>query len=312
MNNYFGIDTSNYRTSAAIFGNKNYSIRKLLPVKDNEIGLRQSDALFLHTKQLPVIIEELFNTSQINANSINAIAVSSKPRDIEDSYMPCFLAGVSVAKSLASVLNIKAYEFSHQEGHIAAAIYSSKNIGLFNKQFIAFHVSGGTTEALLVSPDKDGFNTKIISRTLDLNAGQVIDRVGHMLGFSFPSGADLDLLAQNHDAVFTKPSIKGDDFCLSGLENQCKAMLENKSKEYIARYLFDYIGDTITAVAGSLLNHYHGLDLLFSGGVMANYIIRNKILNNFNAYFASPEFSGDNALGTAILAAIKHGENLWN
>ena len=146
---FLGIDTSNYTTSAALYNPEKGEIiqrKKLLPVKEGELGLRQSDAVFAHVKQLGEIVETLIDG---NRYEIEAIGVSTRPRDIEGSYMPCFLVGDMVTKTLSSVLKTPRYEFSHQQGHIAAALFSAGRLDLMNEKFIAFHLSGGTTEALL-------------------------------------------------------------------------------------------------------------------------------------------------------------------
>ena len=195
MSIYLGFDTSNYRTSVALYGDIIKSERKFLTVKKGELGLRQSDAVFLHTKQMPLVIKNLFSKEPADLNNIKAIGASTKPRDSIDSYMPCFLVGKNVAQSLSTIVGVPFYEFSHQAGHIAAAAYSANSLELINKKFIAFHVSGGTTEALLVTPSDNVFSVEIIAKTLDLNAGQVIDRLGNMLGFPFPSGEYIEKLA---------------------------------------------------------------------------------------------------------------------
>ena len=154
MSYFLGIDTSNYTTSVAIYdSNKNICIakRKLLDVAVGEKGLRQSDALFQHIKQIHILVEQMMNEFQ---GEISAVGVSSKPRNVQESYMPCFLAGISVAKSIAAVLKVPVFEFSHQSGHIAAALFSVERLDLVGKDFFAFHISGGTTELLFVTPDK--------------------------------------------------------------------------------------------------------------------------------------------------------------
>lgn len=305
---YLGIDTSNYTTSVALIDeNKNIIQRKkLLPVKDGELGLRQSDAVFHHTAQLHSLYTDLIK--DINPAYIKAVGVSTKPRPIEGSYMPCFSVGANTAKIISATLNIPLYEFSHQEGHIAAAIYSSKAIKLFNEKFIAFHVSGGTTEAVLANPFKGGFNLDIIAETLDLNAGQAIDRVGLMLGFKFPCGKELEKSALSYkgELKVKKPTLKNENCCLSGIENICKNLYENNSsKEYISAYCLKYIENTLGEMADKLLKKYGNLPLLYAGGVMSNSIIRSSFEKKYGAYFAEPEFSADNAAGIAYLAYRK-------
>ncbi len=206
-----GIDTSNYTTSCALYDSESGSIiqkKKLLPVKSGEKGLRQSDAVFHHTQQLHILLNELFDEFE---GKIEAVGVSSKPRDVEGSYMPCFSVGVNTAYSIASVIKKPVYEFSHQSGHIASAAYSADRLDLLNEEFIAFHVSGGTTEGLLVSPDYNKIiSERIITETADINCGQAIDRCGVMLGLAFPCGPALEKLAES-SANRIKPMISFKD-----------------------------------------------------------------------------------------------------
>lgn len=302
-----GIDTSNYTTSAAIFDTDTNSVqqaKKLLPVKTGDCGIRQSDAVFHHTKQLPDIISSL----DFSGRKIDAVSVSSTPRECEGSYMPCFLAGVSVAKSIASVNSIPLYTFSHQQGHIAAAVFGSNSENLFSSPFVAFHVSGGTTEALLVKPDKSSFITaQLIAKTSDLNAGQLVDRIGVMLGLQFPCGIELENLANNFIGdIKVKPSLKGMDCSLSGFENKItKLYSDTNDKAYVAAYTLKVISETLISMTKAILSHYGNLPLIYAGGVMSNQIIKKDVLKMYDANFAPTQFSADNAVGTAYLGAKK-------
>lgn len=304
----FGIDSSNYRSSAAaVFDDNSFvSERKLLFVENGKRGLRQSDAVFLHTKQLPNIVAEVLN--QVAPEEIKCIGVSAKPRNVLHSYMPCFLSGVSLANVMGASLKVPVFEFSHQEGHISAALLSANRLDLFDRRFIAFHLSGGTTEAVLVSPSGDGgFLTEIVGNTLDLNAGQVIDRVGVMLGLEFPSGPALEILAQKGKAKKgVKPCIKEFDCALSGVENICKKMLDDGEKfEDIAATALEYVILTICNMAIAVKEKYNNLPFVFSGGVVANNELKKRLTDVLKADFASPELSGDNAVGVALLAKRK-------
>lgn len=298
-----GIDTSNYTTSVSAFdGEKMIFRKKLLPVKEGEKGIRQSDAVFHHTVQLPELLNDL--CSEITAD-ISAVGVSVKPSNQEGSYMPCFLTGIAVAKGISSALKIPIYEFSHQDGHIAAALYSCGKTDLMNKKFIAFHISGGTSQGLLVTPNGNRFNTELLCDSLDLKAGQAVDRVGLMLGLKFPCGAELEKLALLSDKNFDKIKVfhKNSSFSLSGVENKCKQMLNNhESSCDIALYCIKYIESALLETCSSLLNRYGSLPVVFSGGVMSNSIIRKDFEKKFGAYFAEPVFSSDNACGIAYLA----------
>lgn len=305
MSIYLGIDTSNYTTSVSLYDSitgKAISKRKLLPVKTGELGIRQNDAVFHHTQQLPQLIDELFTENV----KIDAVGVSSTPRSVKDSYMPCFTVGTSLAKSIGKILNIPVYENSHQQGHIVSALYSIDRLNLISKPHIAFHVSGGTSEAILVNAD--GFmSTKIIGGTSDLNAGQLVDRVGVMLGLYFPCGKELEKLAQNcNDEIKIKPSINKYQCSLSGFENKAKALYEqNISKEYIAKFTLKAVENSFAGILQNILFEYGNLPVVFAGGVMSNSIIRESMIKRFDCMFSLPEYSTDNAVGVAVLTSYK-------
>ncbi len=303
-----GIDTSNYTTSVALFDSESGEIkqqRMLLPVKHGEKGLRQSDAVFHHTNRIGLLMQELFDGF---GGEIDAIGVSEKPRDAEGSYMPCFLVGLNIAKSLGAAMNKPVYGFSHQSGHIMAALYSSGRTELMNEKFIAFHVSGGTTEMLLVTPDSERiFNAGILGASTDLNCGQAIDRAGVMMDIDFPCGKELERLAKQSDKIFNpKVCVSNGNCSLSGLENQCKKQIsQGVPKEDVARYCLDFVAKTLEKMTEYAVSRFGDIPIVYAGGVMSDEIIRNRISEKFKADFAKPEFSCDNAAGTAVLAAVR-------
>lgn len=301
---YLGIDTSNYTTSCAIYDDITDTIvqrKKLLPVKAGELGLRQSDAVFHHTVQLPRLIQELF--SDFNG-SINAVGVSEVPVRQEGSYMPCFLPGVSAATTVACVNKIDLYKYSHQQGHLMSALFSTGKRELYGKEFLAFHVSGGTTQLLSVKGDLE---STLVASSLDLKAGQAVDRVGVMLGFPFPAGRYVDELASKSGKKYKINLKLNNGNCnLSGVENKCKEMFKNgESKEDICRYCIDYIMTALEKMMLYAKNKYGDMPVLFSGGVMSNSIIKKYFTEKYGAFFAEPEFSSDNAAGIAILASMR-------
>ena len=307
MSIYLGIDTSNYTTSVCLYDSVSGEViskRKLLPVKNGELGLRQSDAVFHHVQQLPGLFEEAFGEY---TGQLKAIGVSYAPRTEEGSYMPCFTVGLTAASILSSVLKVPVYRFSHQQGHIAAALYSVDRLDLLHQKHIAFHVSGGTTEALLVN-GADGFvTTDIVAKTLDLNAGQLIDRVGVMLGLQFPCGKELETLAlQCDETIKVRPTLKGLDCCLSGGQNIAEKYLkEGRSPEVVARFTMEFIAAAIVGMSQRISEEYGDLEFVYAGGVMSDSIIRDELRSLHQCVFALPEFSSDNAAGTAVLASVK-------
>ena len=299
-----GIDTSNYTTSAALFDGVNILQKKqLLPVKPGELGLRQGDALFHHTVQLPALLEELLAELPGGAE-ITAVGVSNRPRAVEGSYMPCFLAGTAAARGIAAALNVPVRNYSHQQGHLAAALFSARRLDLLAGEFLAFHVSGGTTEGLHVRPN---LQCDCVCGAADLKAGQLLDRVGVMLGFPFPAGAALDQLACN-GTLRRKIKVSADDAgChLSGIENQCRQMLEQRvTPENIARYCVESVAAALLELILRAIKCSGELPILCAGGVCCSKVIRTRVLEQYpDAMFAQPEFSADNAAGAAILAAL--------
>lgn len=304
-------DTSNYTTSAAVFdidrGEIIANLKMPLEVREGERGLRQSEALFAHIKNLPTLCTKL--SEHYEHSQLCAVGCSAYPRDAENSYMPCFLAGKSAAYALASS-GVPIYEFSHQSGHVAAALWHCGKRELFEKEHIAFHVSGGTTEILHVLPDDAAFKIECVGGTSDINAGQLIDRVGVMLGLRFPCGPALEVLADEFAKSGKKCSIT-QKICvdkmtcnLSGGENKASAALKSgASRDEVAYFILDLIARTLDAMSKSAEEVYGRLPIVYAGGVMSNGMIKEYLKCRHDAAFAPPEYSADNACGTAILSA---------
>lgn len=300
-----GIDTSNYTTSVAIMsldGELLANIKEPLPVKKGERGLRQSDAVFAHVKNLPKVMQK---AGEYLANTrLVAVGASERPRNVEGSYMPCFLCGISARDSIIAATSVKGYSFSHQCGHIMAALYGSENSDMLSEQFVAFHISGGTTEMLKVKGNGISFNAELIGGTADLNAGQVIDRVGVYMGLSFPAGCKMEELALSNNKKIPKhkPKCIGYEFNLSGLENLAKQLYDRECDPSLtAAFTFDYIASAITSVCEAYEAQNGKTKFVFAGGVMSNSIIKNRLAERFDAIFAEPSLSSDNAVGIAAL-----------
>ncbi len=297
-----GLDTSNYTTSIAYFdgvGGENCS--ELLPVKQGELGLRQSDAVFSHTKSLPVLSGRLF--SHVDPGTVTAIAVSTRPRAVEGSYMPCFTVGYSHAKLLSDVLKVPLFEVSHQQGHVAASLWSAGELELMDQPHLAWHLSGGTTELLLVEPEGKNVCCSRIGGTTDISAGQLIDRTGQLLGLPFPAGKHLDTLssdAQRRDVFRVKcPQM---EFSLSGVQNKVQQFFAAcGDPTETAAYALRCVCQAVLLATKNAVKAYPGLRVVFSGGVASNAMLR-QALAPLDPVFAQPSFSTDNAMGVAVLA----------
>lgn len=305
-----GIDTSNYTTSAALYAPEMelpVSVGKLLPVKSGECGLRQSDAVFAHVKNLPEVVPQAMSRFD---GPILAVGVSTRPRDTEGSYMPCFLTGVATATATAAALRVPLYSFSHQANHVAAAAVTAGRPELLERPFLAWHLSGGTSELLYVEPDEDRIiRCRRIGGTSDLAAGQAIDRAGVMLGLDFPCGKSLDALSLTAETTI-KParlSVRETEMSLSGLENKTKELIAaGTAPAVVARFVLETVLFSVERVTANAREQMGKLPVLCAGGVMCNTLIRERMQKAFHAGFAPAAFSADNATGTAVLAYTKH------
>ena len=303
---FVGIDTSNYTTSVAVSdadGEVLVNLKAPLPVKMGECGLRQSDAVFEHVRNLPLLTEQM--RACLRGRTVRAVGVSAQPRTVDGSYMPCFLSGVAAAEMLAAGLDVPLFRFSHQDGHIMAALASSggkDRIG--NAPFAAFHVSGGTTEMLYVQPQEDGFCVEQIGGTADLNAGQAIDRVGVLMGLQFPCGREMEQLALQWNGKLPAPRVcVRDGVCnLSGLQNLAGKLWEqSKDPAMVCAYVFSFVGKTLEKMTEDLDARLGHLPIVYAGGVMSNRYLQMLLGKRADTYFALPQFSADNAAGVALL-----------
>ncbi|QCX32696.1 O-sialoglycoprotein endopeptidase [Caloramator sp. E03] len=298
-----GIDTSNYTTSVAVVDNGKivYDTRKLLKIKTGEKGLRQSEALFQHVNNLPLILNDK------SVSNLDAVCVSIKPRPIEESYMPVFKAGQSIAEAIAYTNNINIYYTTHQEGHIEAAC---RSIDFEYKEFVALHLSGGTSEVLHIKRDK-GYFIKKIGGTKDISLGQFIDRIGVALGFEFPAGKYVDSLAMSKDdAGLRIPSrVDGLEFNLSGQETLGLKYINMGYNPYEICYAAMLcISKTIEKTINNILKTYN-LPVLIMGGVASSEFLRNYISKRFYnlVFFGDPKYASDNAVGIAYIGYMNQG-----
>ena len=304
---YLGIDTSNYTTSIAIVDRDGRIIedrRKPLVVERGKKGLRQQEALFQHIKNLPDLMEEI----SADLSLIKAIGVSTRPRNVEGSYMPVFLAGENAGRIMSKSLRIPMKRFSHQEGHIGACLMENRA----DEGFLSIHLSGGTTEAVLTHNTRDNLLTEVVGGSLDISMGQLIDRIGVHIGLDFPCGLELDGMSRDGKLIDLKlqPKIKDGWVNLSGYENIFKRLLDegSNSREDVIYTLFQKLGEVIVELI-EFAKDYHQVNRIYLvGGVSANSIIRARLKElAMDINFPEKGLSTDNAVGVAYLAAWKKG-----
>ena len=300
-----GIDTSCYTTSVAFssVGRIVNCKRRLLSVEQGERGLRQAEGVYQHTRALPELLEQLIEETP--EAKIKGICVSARPRNKDDSYMPVFMTGVSFARALAAALHVPLEFTSHQQGHIRAAMVDS---GLPDGNFVALHLSGGTTQTVLT--DTNVSEIKEIGGTSDLNAGQLVDRTGVYLGLHFPCGPELEKLAKNGNAKSLIPvSSKNLTCSFSGSETQVQRMIkEGINPSDIAMEVYSFLARSIARLIASAAEEAHVRNFLLAGGVASSSLLREllpqrvkKLNSSLKLYWARPELSGDNACGVALI-----------
>lgn len=317
MSVYLGIDTSAYTTSLAVVddqGNILQDERILLSVPDGERGLRQSEAVFQHVKNLPLLFEKVRGIS----SRLSAVAASTKPRPAEESYMPVFKAGESAARVLSLSSGIPLYTVSHQEGHVMAGIYNNPSL-LAREEFLVVHFSGGTSEVLHVKRGTASFfDMEECVRGLDIHAGQLVDRIGVAMGLPFPAGKEMEKLAlkvEEKEGMLAIPSsVSKEGFSFSGAETMALRLWEKGcSREELAFAVLRVIANTLEKVLLMVSKERGVKDVLLVGGVMSNRLIKERLTKRLEhkgvglrLYFAYPHLSTDNAVGVALLARAVH------
>ena len=310
-----GFDTSCYTTSMAAVDLKGDLVsgnQILLEVEKGNRGISQSKALFQHLHNLPDITKLI--ADQMQSLDIVAVCSSSKPRPIQDSYMPVFMVSHLVGKAIANLLKIPFYETTHQEGHIMAGLSSVKELD--DDKFLAIHLSGGTSEMLEVYRRRSEFAISILGGTQDLHAGQFVDRVGVALGLPFPAGPELEKLALRgqQGKVIIPSFVRELEIGFSGAETHAMRLIQSgENPEDIALAVFTCLNKTLEKWITRAIQRSDIRNILMVGGVSSNRIIRqhlesrlNRVDRSLKLFFAHPSLSRDNAVGVALLGLEKY------
>lgn len=305
---FLGIDTSCYTTSVAVIARDGSLIaeaRKILDVKEGRCGLQQSEMVFQHTRNLPALMEQVFCDRKVR---LLGVAVSGFPRPLPDSYMPAFLAGVSVAKAVALVNDLPLHIISHQENHMEAGMWSAH--GPASDRFLMLHASGGTTDLLLcVKNDRERYDITQIGGSIDLHAGQFIDRIGVALGMQFPAGKALEKLAETAKIMEEVPvSVRGTNISLSGPATSALRTLQScENKAGMALGVEYALAESFVRMIRNGAAEHDLKDVLLVGGVASNKFIREHVIaklkkRNISVWIPEADFSCDNASGCAAFA----------
>ena len=368
---YLGIDTSCYTTSVAIMDEAGALLgeaRQILSVRPGRCGLQQSEMVFQHTRNLPRLMEEavgqVIGCVKTGAGSVAngvavadeastagasglaglavagyelaAIGVSGYPRPLEGSYMPAFLAGLSVARSVAAVTGAQLEVISHQENHLEAGLWSAGGPDV--DRFLLLHASGGTTDVLLAERQQNGrYRITEVGGSMDLHAGQFVDRIGVALGLQFPTGPALEALAEKAlartaevSASVSEQSVASVSEAGAGaapmvelpvsvrklqvsLSGPCTAALRKleagAEPAALALGVEHALAETFARVLRNGAQEYRVRDVLLVGGVGSNNYIRQhverklaKLRYPVRLWVPEGRYSCDNATGCAAFA----------
>jgi len=164
-----------------------------------------------HLRAIVPVVRLALERADTRLEELGAIAVTQGP-----GLVGSLLVGLTYAKALALVRRVPLIAVNHIEGHIHAVV-SQNPVEL---PALALVVSGGHTHLYEVG---EGFRYRLLGKTRDDAAGEAFDKVAKLLGFSYPGGPVIDMLAPhgNPRAVpFTLAKMKGNtlDFSFSGLK----------------------------------------------------------------------------------------------
>lgn len=309
---FLAFDTSCYTTSAAVVsgGQALYDKRIMLSVEKGGRGLRQSEAVFQHIKNL----KSIFTDSPMEHYKIAGVSCSEKPRPRDDSYMPVFCVGESAALACAAALGAKHYALTHQHGHIYSAFLGNS---VTDGNYCALHVSGGTLDILRVDiKDSIVCDIEPLGGSLDITCGQLIDRTGVAAGLGFPAGEEMEKLYIKGNRRLPV-NVTGLSVNLSGAEAQAKRLLAaGEDKSSVCSAVIDCASETLVKLALNAAKETGLKKFVFTGGVICNRIIRENLLevcadNGYESILADKAYSGDNACGLALAAQIlSKGEKL--
>lgn len=304
---FFGIDTSAYTTSIAAVSHGRLLLdkRKMLEVPKGGRGLRQSEAVFSHIKNL----RELFCGIGMPMDDLTAVAFSEKPCPTQDSYMPVFCVGASHAAAVAAAAGAELYSLTHQHGHIYSALLDND---IDDGQYGAFHVSGGTLDILKVNINNGIVaDIRTLGGSLDITCGQLIDRAGVAAGLTFPSGSEMEKLYVS-GAPKLAVHVEGLSANLSGAETQAlRRLASGENAAIVCSAVIDCVSRTLTRLLVNTADFCGFKSFLFTGGVICNTIIRENIKNvcaenSLGCMFAQKHLCSDNACGLALAAERLH------
>ncbi|AOA02802.1 tRNA (adenosine(37)-N6)-threonylcarbamoyltransferase complex transferase subunit TsaD [Carnobacterium maltaromaticum] len=269
-----------------------------------------------HVEQITQCIEEAMVEADVDYSDLTAVAVTEGP-----GLVGALLIGVNAAKAIAYAHNLPLIPVNHMAGHI----YANRLIQPLVFPLLALVVSGGHTELVYMSADGE---YQIIGETRDDAAGEAYDKVGRVLGLTYPGGKRIDEMAHLGEDTFHFPRgmIREDnyDFSFSGLKSafintvhnaEQKAELLNKND--LAASFQASVVDVLLTKTLRAAKELDIKQLVLAGGVAANRGLREGLVDMMAKELPDVELiipplslCGDNAgmIGAAAYVSYQKGE----
>lgn len=314
-----GIESSCDETAAAVVKDGRHILSSVI---SSQIGLHSPFGGVVpelasreHLAKIRPVVETAIKEAKIERGQIDAIAVTNGP-----GLIGSLLVGVCYAKAFAFGLGIPLIGVNHIEGHVYSVAFENPEV---EYPALALIVSGGHTNLFYIpKPGK----YKVVSRTRDDAAGEAFDKVGKMLGLSYPGGPIIEKISREGDPKsirFTKAKISDGrpDFSFSGLKTAVSRHLRENSIEPATDMdnISTEIKDTAASFQASVIDALVGTmkkmaveleprTLIVAGGVACNLALQKSASEmaerlDLPVYFPSKHLSTDNA---AMIAAAGH------
>lgn len=261
-----------------------------------------------HVEVITVCIEEALKEAGVEASDLDAVAVTYGP-----GLVGALLVGLAAAKAFAWANHLPLIPVNHMAGHLMAA----RQVQELTYPLLALLVSGGHTE--LVYVEKPG-KYEIVGETRDDAVGEAYDKVGRVMGLTYPAGREIDELAHKGEDVyhFPRAMIKEDnlEFSFSGLKSAFINLHHNATqkgeflrKEDLCASFQAAVLDILLAKTKKALQTYPVSTLVVAGGVAANKGLRERLsaeLADVELVIPPLRLCGDNAGMIALAAAIEY------
>ena len=260
-----------------------------------------------HVEVVTLCIKDALSEAGITAEQIDAVAVTYGP-----GLVGALLVGMAAAKAFAWAHGLPLIPVNHMAGHLMAA----REVQELEYPLLALLVSGGHTELVYVS---EPGNYKIVGETRDDAVGEAYDKVGRVMGLTYPAGREIDELAHKGKDVYDFPRamIKEDhlEFSFSGLKSAFINLHHNAEqkgdvliKEDLCASFQAAVLDILLAKTKKALERYPVKTLVVAGGVAANQGLRERLaeeITDVGVVIPPLRFCGDNAGMIALAAAIE-------